>query len=48
MKKILAYLNGMREFRMSMTTHYNNASLADAYDYGRERMHRLTLRKFDV
>lgn len=47
MKKVKAFLQGMREFRLSFTTHYDDYTLAIAYDSGREVAHKLTLRKFD-
>jgi hypothetical protein len=37
----------MAEFRLSFTTHYENPSLARAYDQGRELAHKVTLRRFD-
>jgi len=47
MKTILAFLNGVREFRFSCTTHYADRTLQEAYDWGREISHRLTLRRYD-
>jgi hypothetical protein len=47
MNKVKAFLNGMREFRLSFTEHYENLALARAYDQGRELAHKLTLRRFD-
>jgi hypothetical protein len=44
--KIKAYLNGMREFRIDFTTHYDEPEI-NAYDWGREWAHRLTLRMFE-
>lgn len=46
MRKLQAFLMGVREFRLSSTTHYDG-DLIDAYDTGREIANRLTLRKFD-
>ena len=56
MKRIIAFLRGMAEFRRDYTwadtTEERDlwdgyTSLDDAYDRGREWAHRLTLRKFD-
>ncbi|MET3139858.1 hypothetical protein AAKU61_004240 [Undibacterium sp. GrIS 1.2] len=46
MKQLFAFLNGMREFRSSFTTHYPE-TLEESYGWGREIAHRLTLRKFE-
>lgn len=46
MKHIKAFINGAREFRLSLTMHYDG-SLADAYDMGREFAHRVTLRRYE-
>ena len=45
--KVKAFLQGMWEFRLSFTTHYDDYALVTAYDSGRELAHKLTLRKFD-
>lgn len=45
MKKLTAFLLGMREFRSDFTT---NCLEAEAYDWGREVAHRLTRRQFDT
>ena len=47
MRTLLAFLNGMREFRSDFTAHYADAALLEAYDLGREWAHRLTLRRYD-
>lgn len=53
MKTILAFLNGMWEFRSDFTTNYDHANteegdrLQEAYDSGREWAHRVTLRRYD-
>lgn len=53
MKRLKAFLNGMREFRLSMTTNYDHVetdegdALQAAYDWGREWAHRLTFRRYD-
>lgn len=44
---IIAFLLGMREFRLSMTTSYDDVRLAEAYDHGRDLAHRLTFRRFE-
>ncbi len=46
-KLIRAFVLGMIEFRSSFTTHTNTLEERDAYDLGREGMHRLTLRVFE-
>lgn len=45
MKKLAAFMLGMREFRSDFTT---NCLEAAAYDWGREVAHRLTLRQFET
>jgi hypothetical protein len=47
MKTLLAFLNGMREFRKGCTTHYEDYGLLCTYDAGRDLAHRITLRRFD-
>lgn len=42
------FLNGMREFRSDMTSSYFDADQCEAYDTGREFMHRITLRRWDA
>jgi len=46
-KKVLAFINGMLEFRSDYTTHYARFSLMCAYDSGRDFMHVITFRKFE-
>lgn len=41
-----AFIHGVREFRSHWTTPYDGSEL-DAYDRGRELMHRITRRKYD-
>lgn len=41
-----AFFLGMREFRLSMTTAYDEA-LRECYDKGRDLAHRLTLRHYE-
>lgn len=48
MELILAFLNGMREFRHGFSTHYASWHLNRAYDWGREWAHRLTFRRFEA
>ena len=45
---IRAFINGMMEFRLSLTTHYTSYRCRTAYDYGREFMHMLTLRRYEA
>lgn len=45
---IIAYLRGMKEFRLTYTTHYDDSDVADAYDWGRESMHCCTFRLYEV
>lgn len=47
MYKIIAFLNGMREFRSDVTTSYDDYDLLISYDWGREYAHRMTFRFFD-
>jgi hypothetical protein len=47
MHKLKAFINGIREFRLSMTTHYDDDDLLDWYDRGREFAHSITLRKYE-
>jgi hypothetical protein len=46
MRRLRAFLLGMWEFRSSFTTNVGG-DLIEAYDWGREWAHRLTLRRFD-
>lgn len=48
MATIRAFFMGMREFRLSFTTHYADDAMRDAYDKGRELAHRLTLRRYEA
>lgn len=48
MTNIHAFLLGVREFRSSLTTSFDDYDLMLAYDHGREWAHRLTLRRWDV
>ena len=42
-----AFLLGMREYRLSLTTHFDTPALVDAYDRGRDLAHRLTMRRHE-
>lgn len=44
---IKAFVKGMTEFRLSFTTHYNSRKAQNAYDWGREIMHTITLRRYE-
>ena len=46
MKKIRAFILGMREFRTNFTTNPGE-SLMETYDRGRDMAHRLTMRRWD-
>jgi hypothetical protein len=48
MRKLTAFINGIWEFRLSMTTHYEDDDLLDWYDQGREFAHRVTLRRYEA
>ena len=48
MATIKAFLLGMREFRLSFTTHYADNNMREAYDTGRELAHRITMRRYEV
>lgn len=47
MRALRAFLLGVAEFRLSMTTHYDDDALLECYDSGREWAHRLTLRHYE-
>ena len=47
MDKLRAFMLGVREFRLTFTTHYADPNLLEAYDTGREWAHRLTFRHFE-
>lgn len=46
LNKIKAFMLGMYEFRLTITTHYDYP-LIENYNWGREWAHRLTLRRFE-
>lgn len=48
MTRIKAFLLGVIEFRQSFTTNLDDWYANQAYDWGREWAHRLTLRRFDA
>lgn len=45
--RLRAFWCGVREFRSNWTQHYPDDGLAEAYDWGREWAHRVTLRRFE-
>jgi hypothetical protein len=47
MSHLRAFLLGVREFRSDVTAHFDDWSLMETYDAGRELAHRLTLRLFE-
>lgn len=47
MKKIAAFINGVCEFRLTLTAHYDDDGLLECYGRGREFAHRLTFRYFE-
>lgn len=47
MKRIKAFIHGVREFRSDYTARYADLYLLDAYEWGRELAHRLTMRRWD-
>lgn len=47
MKRLRAFLQGMKEFRCSITTRYEDDGVDVAYEWGRELAHRLSLRHFE-
>ena len=44
---IRAFILGAREFRLTLTTHFEDYELLESYDSGREWAHRLTFRRFE-
>jgi len=44
---IRAFILGAKEFRLSMTTHFNDLALCDAYDRGRDFAHMITFRHYE-
>jgi hypothetical protein len=47
MKKIIAFLNGIFEFKSSFTTHYEDYGLLISYEKGRDFAHVITFRKYE-
>ena len=45
--RLRAFALGVREFRLTCTTHFDDDALLEAYDLGREWAHRLTFRRFE-
>lgn len=45
--KIKAFLLGVMEFRLTVTTSLSDLDHQDAYDWGRETAHRFTLRRLE-
>lgn len=48
MDHVRAFALGVREFRLTCTTHFGISSLQSSYDWGREWAHRLTFRHYEV
>jgi hypothetical protein len=46
-KRIRIFMLGVREFRLTCTTHFADNDDRECYDSGREWAHRLTLRHFE-
>lgn len=46
--RLLAFLLGVREFRLGVTARYDDDDLAYWYEWGREWAHRLTFRRWDA
>lgn len=47
MSRLKAFLLGVREFRSSVTTSFEDYELLLSYDRGRELAHKLTFRLWD-
>jgi hypothetical protein len=47
MKTIRAFVLGLYEFRRMFTTSFDTDREYEAYDWGREIAHRVTLRRWD-
>jgi hypothetical protein len=48
LKRLKAFLLGVKEFRTTFTTSYDDYDLMEAYDRGRELAHVVTLRRYDL
>jgi hypothetical protein len=46
-RKILAFISGLKEFRLCFTAHYSEHELSKCYELGRELAHLLTFRHFE-
>ena len=46
MSRLRAFLLGVQEFRLSLTTHFDD-DMREAYDWGREWAHSLTFRRYE-
>lgn len=46
-RKAMAFLNGVREFKLTATTHYDDWDLLEAYDWGRALAHRVTAGRYE-
>lgn len=44
---IKAFIQGVREFRLSYTTSYDDLGLMNMYETGRELAHKLTFRRYE-
>lgn len=47
MENVKAFIKGIIEFRLTITTHYENDTQLEYYDMGRELAHKMTFRKFE-
>lgn len=47
-KHPLAFLDGMREFNITVTDRYGDDDLSESYDCGREIANILTFRRFET
>jgi len=48
MNKIIAFLHGIIEFKISVTSHYEDYQLLFLYDKGRNFAHVVTFRKYEA
>lgn len=48
MRQMRAFFLGVIEFRLSLTTSFDDDDLMNAYDAGRDFAHRVTLRRFEA
>ena len=47
LERVKAFCFGIAEFRSSVTLNFIDPDLMDAYDWGREWAHRITMRRFE-